>query len=116
MSPEPSVFLTGPKKECIEWDLDTTSQTVIHLLGAVTYPMPNSSRLVLPVSTAPALRNRSTTVASKGLLYVLRNRDAHVVGNDLVQILSLMAINLPSSGDRASSVYRSGIVSSDQAR
>lgn len=61
--------------------------------------MPNSSRFVLPATTAPAFSRVSTTVALNGLKKPSRIPEAHVVGRDFVQILSLIAINRPSSRD-----------------
>src|SRR3954452_13061577 len=56
---------------------------------SVDEPIANSSRVVLPMTTAPAARNRSTTVASYGGLQPSRIRDEHVVGMPRVQKLSL---------------------------
>src|SRR5918994_6492221 len=47
---------------------------------SVLEPMANSSRLVLPTSTAPASRRRCTTVASYGGRQPARIFDEHVVG------------------------------------
>lgn len=59
--------------------------------------MPNSSMLVLPISTAPALRSLSTTVALYGGMKVSNIFEAHVVGIPSVQKLSLIAMGKPSS-------------------
>src|SRR5439155_3730350 len=58
---------------------------------SVDEPMANSSRLVLPMATAPASRSRRTTVASYGGRQPSRMRDEHVVGMPRVQRLSLRA-------------------------
>ena len=55
-------FLVGPKAEF-----------------SVDEPIANSSRLVLPTATAPAARNRSTTVASYGGFHPSRIFDEQVV-------------------------------------
>src|SRR3954451_15820904 len=65
---------------------------------SVELPMANSSRLVLPTMTAPAARNRSTTVASYGGNQPSRMRDEHVVGTRRVVMLSLRATGTPASG------------------
>ena len=51
---------------------------------SVDEPIANSSRLVLPTSTAPAARSRCTTVASYGGRHPSRMRDEHVVGSPRV--------------------------------
>ena len=68
------------------------------------YPMPNSSRFVLPAMIAPAARSRVTTVASYGLVNFLRLWDPHVVGYSVVQILSLRAMRLPFRANSLRSV------------
>src|SRR5882762_1563598 len=55
---------------------------------SVDDPIANSSRFVLPMVTAPAARNRSTTVASYGGRQPSRMREEHVVGMPRVQKLS----------------------------
>ncbi len=60
--------------------------------------MANSSRFVLPRTTAPADRSRTTTVASYCGRQPSRIRDEHVVGTPLVQMLSLSATGTPASG------------------
>ena len=65
-------------------------------------PIANSSRLVLPTSTAPAARSRCTTVASYGGRHPSRMRDEHVVGSPRVVRLSLIAIGTPASGPGSS--------------
>src|SRR3954464_3343461 len=47
---------------------------------SVDEPMANSSRLVLPTTTAPAATTRSTTVAVYGGHQPSRIREEHVVG------------------------------------
>src|SRR5688572_19735044 len=47
-------------------------------------PIANSSMFVLATTTAPAARRRVMTVASNGLTYPARMRDAHVVGRSRV--------------------------------
>ncbi len=59
--------------------------------------MANSSRLVLPATSAPAARSRRTTVASYGDRYPSRIRDPQVVGWSSVTMLSLMAMATPAS-------------------
>src|SRR5918999_5847195 len=61
-------FRVGPKAEC-----------------SVDEPMANSSRLVLPTTTAPASRRRVTTVASYGGRHPSRILEAQVVGTPRVQ-------------------------------
>src|SRR5437660_484842 len=55
---------------------------------SVDEPMANSSKLVLPMTTAPACRRRLTTVASYGGRQPSRILDAHVVGVPRVHMLS----------------------------
>src|SRR5690606_15062968 len=69
---------------------------------SVDEPMANSSRLVLPTTTAPAARSRRTTVASNGERYPSRMREPQVVGNSTVQRLSLTATGTPASGPGSS--------------
>src|SRR5207302_8993728 len=69
---------------------------------SVDEPMANSSRLVLPTTTAPAARSRSTTVASYGGHQPSRMRDEHVVGIPRVAKLSLRATGTPASGPGSS--------------
>src|SRR5262245_35299261 len=63
---------------------------------SVDDPMANSSRLVLPMRTAPASASRCTTVASYGGLHPSRMRDEHVVGIPRVHKLSLSATGTPA--------------------
>src|SRR5258706_9369459 len=56
---------------------------------SVDEPIANSSRLVLPITIAPAARSRATTVASYGGHQPSRMRDEHVVGMPRVAKLSL---------------------------
>src|SRR5207248_6691463 len=65
---------------------------------SVDEPMANSSRLVLPIGTAPAARRRDTTVASYGGRQPSRMRDEHVVAMPRVQRLSLSATGTPARG------------------
>src|SRR5438552_12871612 len=65
---------------------------------SVELPIANSSRLVLPMTTAPAARRRSTTVASYGGRQPSRILDEHVVGMPRVVMLSLSATGTPASG------------------
>src|SRR3954466_11110389 len=65
---------------------------------SVELPMANSSRLVLPTTTAPAAANRVTTVASYGGRQPSRMRDEQVVGMPRVQRLSFSATGTPASG------------------
>src|SRR6188472_4506401 len=69
---------------------------------SVDEPIANSSRLVLPTMTAPASRNRRTTVASYGGRQPSRIRDEHVVASPRVHKLSLIAIGTPASGPGSS--------------
>src|SRR5918998_185816 len=62
---------------------------------SVLDPMANSSRFVLPTSTAPAARSRSTTVASYGGRPPPRLGGGHVVGMPPVHMLSFRAIGTP---------------------
>src|SRR5215467_1840146 len=59
---------------------------------SVEDPMANSSQLVLPTTTAPAVSSRATTVASYGGTKVSRMRDDAVVRTPRVQRLSLSAM------------------------
>src|SRR5207302_7447212 len=65
---------------------------------SVDEPIANSSRFVLPTTTAPAARKRSTTVASYGGRQPSRMRDEHVVGIPRVAKLSFNAIGTPARG------------------
>src|SRR5256885_8167283 len=65
---------------------------------SVDEPIANSSRFVLPTTTAPAARRRSTTVASYGGRQPSRMRDEHVVGMPRVAKLSFSATGTPASG------------------
>ena len=65
---------------------------------SVLDPMANSSRLVLPTTTAPAAARRSTTVASYGGRQPSRILDEHVVGTPRVHMLSFSATGTPASG------------------
>src|SRR3954454_24971018 len=65
---------------------------------SVDEPIANSSRLVLPMTMAPAARTRSTTVASYGGRHPSRIFDEHVVGMPFVHRLSFSAIGMPASG------------------
>ena len=59
--------------------------------------MANSSVLVLPSSTAPAVRSLPITVASKGGTKCSNIREPHVAGAPSTRITSLMASGMPSS-------------------
>src|SRR5438128_1816262 len=65
---------------------------------SVEDPMANSSRLVLPMTIAPAARTRSTTVASYGGRQPSRIFDEHVVAIPRVHRLSFSAMGTPASG------------------
>src|SRR5437764_4973022 len=69
---------------------------------SVEDPIANSSRLVLPITTAPAACTRSTTVASYGGRQPSRMRDEHVVGRPCVHMLSFSASGTPASGPGSS--------------
>src|SRR5918995_4384463 len=65
---------------------------------SVLDPIANSSRLVLPMMTAPAASSLVTIVASYGGFHPSRIRDEHVVGTPRVHMLSLSATGTPASG------------------
>src|SRR5687767_1976320 len=65
---------------------------------SVDDPIANSSRLVLPMTIAPAASRRSTTVASYGGTKPRRIFDDAVVGTPAVHMLSLSALDTPCSG------------------
>src|SRR6185369_3978 len=65
---------------------------------SVELPIANSSRFVLPITTAPAAARRSTTVALYGGRQPSRMRDEQVVGTPRVHMLSLRATGTPASG------------------
>src|SRR5688572_13768860 len=69
-------------------------------LFSVELPMANSSRLVLPTTTAPAATRRSTTVASYGGRHPSRIFELHVVGTPRVHMLSLRATGTPARRPR----------------
>ena len=69
-----------------------------HATATNTHPMPNSSQLVFPTIIAPLLDSNDTTVASKGEVKPSSILEAHVVGNDLVHILSFTATDRPARG------------------
>lgn len=64
-----------------------------------TYPIPNSSRFVLPAVIAPARSSLSTTVAAYGDVKLSSIRDPQVVGASRVAMLSLTAMSRPSMDD-----------------
>ena len=65
---------------------------------SVEEPIPNSSRLVLPIRKYCCDRNASTAVAEYGGTKPPRMRDPHVVGRPSVQMLSLTAIGIAIMG------------------
>src|SRR4051794_25897794 len=69
---------------------------------SVDDPIANSSRFVLPTTTAPAPTTRSTTVAVYGGRQPSRMRDEHVVGMPRVHRLSLRAMGTPARGPGSS--------------
>src|SRR6266508_106201 len=69
---------------------------------SVDEPMANSSMLVLPSTTTPARRSRSTTVASYGGRNSSRIFDPAVVRTPLVTSTSLSASGTPASGPSGS--------------
>src|SRR5690242_10551980 len=77
-----------------------------YALYSVEDPIANSSMLLFAIGMAPASRSRSTTVASYGLTYPSRMRDAHVVGMRSVAMLSLTTNGTPASGRGDSSPAR----------
>src|SRR5512143_344727 len=66
-------------------------------------PIANSSMLVLPTSTVPARRSRSTTNASYGATKCSSIREPQVVRSPAVISTSLCAIGMPQSGPAAPS-------------
>jgi hypothetical protein len=87
------------------------------------YPMPNSSQFVLPRIVAPASCSSFTTVASKGEVYSVtlvkslpeqsnqtkgilpfNMADEHVVGNELVAMLSFTAIETLDNRSESSDI------------
>src|SRR5687768_17528423 len=72
-------------------------------LFSVELPMANSSRLVLPTTTAPAASSFRTTVASYGARKFWSIFDEQVVVPNVVQRLSLIATGTPDR-DRKSVV------------
>ena len=66
--------------------------------------MPNSSRLVLPISSAPAALRRVTAVASYGATKPSNIFDPAVAGQSLTKMLSLTAIFKPLSGPSPPSI------------
>jgi hypothetical protein len=65
---------------------------------SVLLPMPNASRLVVAITTAPAARNRATAVASKGERCSRRTAAPAVVRTPATHRLSFTAIGTPASG------------------
>src|SRR3990167_5884210 len=65
---------------------------------SVDDPMANSSRFVLPTTTAPAAFKRTTAVPSYGGFHPVRICEAQVVSIPRVTMLSLRAIGIPVSG------------------
>ena len=65
---------------------------------SVDEPIANSSMLVLPTITAPALRRRMTAVPSYGGRHPARICDEQVVSTPRVHMLSLSATGIPVSG------------------
>jgi hypothetical protein len=87
---ESTGFRTGPKAD-----------------SSLVVPKANSCRLHLPIRTAPASRNRVTTVASRAATCPARTRDAAVVATPLTSIRSLSATGTPCSGPRSRPAARS---------
>ena len=73
---------------------------------SVEDPMPNSSMLPLPSSTAPCSRSRATAVASYTGMYSASIRDAQVVAIPLVQSRSLICMGTPVRGDASPAAMR----------
>src|SRR5215470_11576061 len=65
---------------------------------SVDEPIANSSQLVLPMTTAPAVSRRTIAVASYGGTNASSARDEAVVLMPRVQMLSLIATGTPASG------------------
>src|SRR6476619_7031692 len=86
--------LLPPGTRDVSWGLRVGPNAEFSVLD----PIANSSRLVLPMTIAPASRSRVTTVASYGGRQPSRIFDEHVVGTPRVQKLSLSAIGTPASG------------------
>src|ERR1700759_1571483 len=76
---------------------------VIPVSGESVVPFqPNSGVVVLPISTAPASRNRATAGASSVHAPLASTvKEPRRVGQPLVSSTSLMATGTPSSGDSA---------------
>ncbi len=72
-------------------------RTAPYGLRVPTRPVANWSRLVLPITTAPALRSRATQVASRAGRYSYEGAPA-VVGSPATSMLSLTAATRPASG------------------
>ena len=83
---------------------------------SVELPIANSSRFVLPTTTAPAPASRCTTVASYGGRQPSRMRDEHVVATPRVQRLSLSATGTPASGPGSSPCATAASTASAAAR
>ncbi len=83
---------------------------------SVDDPMANSSRFVLPTTTAPAALSSSTTVASYGGRQPSRILDEHVVGMARVQRLSFKATGTPARGPTGSPRATAESTSSAAAR
>lgn len=77
------MFLVGPNIEVVVPD-----------------PIANSSKLVFPNNIAPELNNLFTTVAVYVGLKSCSILEPQVVGMPFTQKLSLIAIGIPSKGDR----------------
>lgn len=63
-----------------------------------THPIPNSSQFAFPTISAPLSDNSATAVASNGDVKLPNIFEEHVVGSDLVQMLSLTANRRPVNG------------------
>src|SRR3984885_13511260 len=72
-------------------------RTAPYGLRVPTRPVANWSRLVLPSTTAPAARSRTTAVASRAGRYSYEGAPA-VVGSPATSMLSLTAATSPASG------------------
>ena len=66
--------------------------------ACVSEPMPNSSRLVLPATIAPARCRRRTQVALNGATWVPSSADPQLRGWPATAMLSLTAQGIPAIG------------------
>src|SRR5262245_29722290 len=82
-------------------DVSSGCRTTPNAEFSLVVPKANSSRLVLPMITAPASRRRMITGASAAAICPSRTREAAVVGMPLTSMMSLTAIGTPCSSPRS---------------